>query len=401
MGQWKTENVLAMARAAHADRAALPILADALEEAGAPADYIDACRRGYADVGTLTRILEPDEARDARLWRRSPLRGLGVLPPRITIQAAQDHIWRKRPRGSGSRRQLAERLIGRMTELAHSRWRRACRGQRVPTERQAAQLMQEITNAVDRANGMARERLLTPGQVLQAAKQADRDGHGHRNGGTVTAQAYGWRWETTAAAAHRRQDGMIVINIERGTSSRGGQVIAPAKWFQTVDTTPVTHLKSASHAIVRNGPEAKIYDAQGNHIGYAKRMPAELSNRFGQWEHGRTLAEIDDEIRRKREIIAAEARQQAERIQNAKQEKRLDRAARLYARISAAEIDYATARAAGCCQAGIERFAQTTGRELTARVSLSTVHRYSPQHAQQIARKILMDRQTAAASQTA
>jgi len=95
-------------------------------------------------------------------------------------------------------------------------------------------------------------------------------------------------------------------------------------------------------------------------VGYA------VEYKPGAWEHADTLTEIDDEVEHKRQVQAAHDRRMT--LLN-RSNRKLERAARLVARVCDFEIEYSNARAVGFCQAGIQAFQRRTGLGDTVRKS--------------------------------
>lgn len=254
-----TETVSLLARGIVADKAydRLPILADALEDAGRTLDsYESGILRGDRVntphllphwVGDILAVLStetPDtirakelaaaEAKRVAAFRDSALARCGLRGSVYSVKRLMSGITRRRPKGSGSKRELAQRLEDKLNELAARRWARACKGQRKPTDRQLVDLMTAVEEAVEAAQVRAKERRIDVTDVLETAVKADRTGGGYRDGGKVTASSYGYSWSTSSVTAERVTGGLIRVVISRTTARR--EVVAPAKhWAAAMD----------------------------------------------------------------------------------------------------------------------------------------------------------------------
>ena len=216
----------------------MPILADALDECGMgdlatlarsedglPKDILKSTSRSPEEVAAQ------EEADRVSRFRRSVFSTCGVVGNRFSIAQLEKKITRVRPRGSGSKRELAARLADACDRLALRRWNLACKGQRKATEKQSAELFERIDTAIRQVQGRCKERLIDAAAVIRTAREADLDGDSSRDGGRVTAAAYGYRWETTTVTAGRTQSGSIQVRISRGGSSES--IIAKAKVWLT------------------------------------------------------------------------------------------------------------------------------------------------------------------------
>ncbi len=152
-----------------------------------------------------------------------------------TLEYLGRKITRRRPRGSGSKSELAKRLRDLLNLRADQRWERATKGQRKPSERQAAELHAKVEAAVAEANGRSRERLMDAVGVIRVAVQAITDRFASDNGGEVTANSYGYSWSTTTARAYRLPTGEIQVRVGRDGKNET-KITAPAKWWLTVAT---------------------------------------------------------------------------------------------------------------------------------------------------------------------
>lgn len=267
-----TEEIGLVAKGIVADKAydRLPILADAIEDGGRVLDRYesealraDRCNAASAGSGGDTvlcsgcnkshslpnwigemlvllctetpetlRAKEADavEAKRVATFRQSAFAKCGLTGNGYSIKRLMEGITRRRPKGSGSKRDLAQRLEERLNELAARRWLRECKGQRKPTERQLADLMAAVEEAVDAAQVRAKERRIDVADVLAVAVKADRTGSGHRDGGRVTASSYGYSWSTSTVTAERMPGGLIRVVVNRTTRR---EVVAPARhWME-------------------------------------------------------------------------------------------------------------------------------------------------------------------------
>lgn len=158
--------------------------------------------------------------------------GCGVTGCFRTLTDLAKRITRKRPRGSGSKTDLAKRLEKLLNKRADQRWERACKGQRKPTAKQAAELRSRIEAAVSAANGTCRERLIDAVEACGTAAKAI-SGKFATSGSFSVANSYGYSWTQTTAYGRREPNGEIKLTISR-SGSREQVVIAPAKWFAAI-----------------------------------------------------------------------------------------------------------------------------------------------------------------------
>lgn len=251
-----TEDVMGLARAAVENAAVLPILADAVEEAGAPAlaaSLRDPLRHPHQNLmrlmfenwgqgfegcflenaATAQREVEAAEARAEgerlKRFRETAFGRCGVVGCVLSHAYLKTRVTRKRPRGSGSKDELARRLADRLDELADRRWTAAKKGQRRPTPKQAAGLLAQVRRAVELANGRCDARTLDAADVVRCAARADATRTHSVDGGRVTANSYKYPWTTTAASATRLPDGTIRVRVSR--DGRDDTVTAPARWW--------------------------------------------------------------------------------------------------------------------------------------------------------------------------
>lgn len=143
-------------------------------------------------------------------------------------------------------------------------------------------------------------------------------------------------------------------------------------------------LKGGGDCAIRRKHGWDCYDAAGELVGVAVPMPDELKERFGRYDHGRTVAEAEAEIKRKRAVLAAE--REAKRLSE-----RAERAARLLARIGAnVMIGYDDARAIGACDAGIRAFGARIGvTDMSKKIPLAEISKLEPVYAARLARHVI------------
>lgn len=229
-----------------------PILADALEEAGCNTEFLRFLRAGYTSqnvTGTIRQIasghdfssewnrLQAEEKATAERQAKAKrdaicLFRIGVTGNPYTQKELQSRITRKRPRGSGSKAELAKRLEAAMDKLANRRWKIAVKGQRKATETQAAEVIAAIESALQSQQGRAKERKIYVAGVIATARKADAKSYAIIDGGGVTANSYGYSWKTTVAYATRNADGTITVSITR--SGNPSRVTFPARWWATI-----------------------------------------------------------------------------------------------------------------------------------------------------------------------
>lgn len=233
-GEWMTEAVVSLARGIVEANTPiqLPVLADALEDAGCASSMVLADLRSTSEFvlashgmryaraladpeKTLSEQALTDAARRVAaarysLWARCGVTGAAGM----SLAELTRHITRKRPKGSGSKKELAERLRDRLDELAVRRWARATAGQRA-LKRAVEQTTREVEVALEAVQGAARERLLGVSKVIRTVLDAIHGGHASCDGGRVTASSYKYHWSTTVAYAIRQRDGTVRLTINR------------------------------------------------------------------------------------------------------------------------------------------------------------------------------------------
>lgn len=153
----------------------------------------------------------------------APIASLGVLPTTRSLAELATLITRRR---KGGKAEAAKSLRAASQRFANTRWAHRTKGQRRPTGRQAVALMQQIESAVVQSQVRASARTVSASDVIAAVVDADRFGRGYRDGGTVTASSYGYRWYTTTVHAKRCADGTITVSVSRSTART---ITAPAR----------------------------------------------------------------------------------------------------------------------------------------------------------------------------
>jgi|SRR6185437_14216761 len=336
---------------------------------------------------------QADQAERVRLaadtfFRRSGLTGGSQFSLAYLGRGPRRASRRRTPLGSA--RAYAEALREALDRRAAQRRERAVKGQRRPTPRQAVAIAAEIEAVVQSAQVRARERRITAQAVIQCARVAAAEGEHLVDGGRVTARSYGYRWETTTCRCALDASGVVRAEICRsGTSS----ISLPAKHWRSI-TLDTSTLAGGGVVGIRRDHGWDCYDSAAALVGVAIAMPSDLSNRWGRWEHGATVAEAQAEIERKRAILRTEAEEAAARklseLAAAKQQARIDRAARLLARIGIrTEVGYDDARACGACDAGLRTFAAKLGLPIDTRLPLAEVAKIEPGWALKLARRIV------------
>ena len=299
--------------------------------------------------------------------------------------------------GTGSPK-FAKLLGEKLQQLADKRWARAIKGQRGPTPKQALALVSAVDNALVSTQSRCQARTIDAQTVIVTARDAAAAGRATRDGGKVTCGSYGYAWTTTTASGERQADGAIRVTVCRTGSV---SISAPAKHWESI---------SAASDVLAGGGIFAIRRAHGwdcysatSLVGVAIPVTdAAVKSRWGQWEHGKTVAEAQAEIVRKQAILAAEKietdrrnaeanlRQIAAEAEAAKQQ-RIDRAARLLARIGTkTTVGYDDARAVGACDAGLKAFAERIGLPLDSRLTLADVCKLEPTWAVKLARRIVV-----------
>lgn len=220
--------------------AAAPILADALQDEGCEdwpllrrlrdVDYTEYKRDVFSQLSRATVESLEAEVEAGRISKfrssyfvRCRLMGAADRP----INQLRRSITRKRPRGSGSRLQLAKRLQERLNERANRNWERSLKGQRRPTDRQILELFQEIEIQLNRIQLRQRERLLNAGDVLRSAWRASKSGMDSTDGGRITSGSYHYPWATTTVSSYRVVGGHLLVQIVR---SGHAQFYIPGRW---------------------------------------------------------------------------------------------------------------------------------------------------------------------------
>lgn len=154
---------------------------------------------------------------------------VGVGGCQLPTSDLEKYITRRRPRGSGSRRQLAEKLRDALDRRSHSSWLRLCKGQRRPTASQILVMEASIRLALEHVNARCRTRTLDRLDVIRCGYAAHLSGRSSVDGGRVTANSYKYRWTTTRAVAFRKADGDVRVVISRDGRERA--VDAPGTWW--------------------------------------------------------------------------------------------------------------------------------------------------------------------------
>lgn len=106
---------------------------------------------------------------------------------------------------------------------------------------------------------------------------------------------------------------------------------------------------------INNGTHIARYDTAFHKTGVAVPLPADLINRFGKYEHGKTVGACKAEIAHKRQIIADEAIAARDRRRNAR---KLHLIGLLCLNL---KVTYEHARKAGLCDQGIRRYCEAHG----------------------------------------
>lgn len=404
--RWLTSTVLDLARIIYSERCLdrLPILADALMDAGCDSEeLISECRAG-ARLPTLlqsevVRRKCEEENEKLRAEQEANLRvstRAGVIGNRWRVQHLMSRLTRKRPRGSGSKWELADRLGGLLDQRADRAWKLATKGQRTPTPKQADALTDLIVTALERTEGRCKQRCLTAQQIIQCARAAAKSGSDSTDAGGV-ANSYGYRFGSTTATAARQSDSSILVRISR--SFNGGpatEVRAPARHWQDI-TLDSTVLKGGGNYAVRRPHRWDCYSGpRFRGVAIPISDPAAKS-RWGLWEHGATIEAAQAELTRKLDILAQE--RETARLagikaeEEAKRQAKIDRAAKLLARIgSNTLVAYQDARDLGACEAGLRAFAERNNLPLDAKIPLTQIALTEPTWAIKLARRIVAAR---------
>lgn len=202
-------------------------------------------------------------------------------------------------------------------------------------------------------NGSGRERTLGRRSILESAHAALANpmGRDRRNGGTITCGSYGYRWSTTDCTSVLEDGKVVAVSVERrnGVGSAEEDIDA-----QAVAVCSYEAALPGEIAVRSRAGDTWLRVRDGAVVGVAVPMPADLQAPYGAWEHGADREDCAREIERKRALRAERAR--AERLA-----KRDERAIRLLARLSAAPVGFAFARASGACRAGIAAWARARG----------------------------------------
>lgn len=310
----------------------------------------------------------------------------GVIGNRWSQSRLAAGIWRQRGKCGAGSPKFAKILGEKLQQLADKRWARAIKGQRVPTPKQSLQLVSAISSALETAQSRCSARTMSAQDVILAARDAAENGIASRDGGTVTCGSYGYAWSTTTASASRQADGTVKVSISRSASV---DVTAPAKHWTSVSAARDVLAGGGTFAIRR--PHGwDCYDTSANLVGVAIPVSDQaVVDRWSKWEHGQTVAAAQAEIDRKQAILAAE-------LVEAKRTARLERAARLLARLGTKiEVGYDDARAVGACEAGIRAFAERNHLALDSRLPLAQIAAIEPTWAVKLARRILLAQQQA------
>ena len=178
----------------------------------------------YARQQAKAAELAAKRAKTAR--DRVCLFAAGITGCPYSLKDLAARITRTRPRGSGSKVDLAKRLAAAMDARAAGKWISAKAGQRKPSPKAVAAALAEIDAALDAVQDRARERRIDSAAVVSAARQADETGTGHRDGGTISCGSYGYAWSTTTASAVRLADGTVRVRVGRSGTR---EIVLPAR----------------------------------------------------------------------------------------------------------------------------------------------------------------------------
>lgn len=177
-------------------------------------------------------------------------------------------------------------------------------------------------------------------------------------------QAYGWRTLYHPSTEEIRVGARWIARLRSVIAGR------PLRWGAAFDNEIAVRTSSTT---------ARRYRLRTlRTAGVAIRMPTDLRDRHGQWEHGRTFADCRREIAHKRRAQGLESIAQAVPA----------RKARLFARVSRVVARYADARAAGFCDAGITAWCRARGIRVDSAVSLRRLLSDSDRSAQALALRI-------------
>lgn len=331
----------------------------------------------HVTVPAATALATATRVRAALGWGMSP-----AATVQAVLAALREGREGRLPAGTRTR---VVKLVARSRALAAGRldrqfppWRRGTAADR----RAAGEVLAAVLAALDREQSRCRERLLGVGEVLEVLARAASDpqeGHARCNGGTITSGSYGYRWETTVASA-QAMGSRAVWGVARSyPSARPNGYSSPRGLCRRLapGLAGDVALRVGRNLWERVTPEGAV-------VGYQCRLPADLTL-WGGWEHASTRAGLAAEISAKREAMAKRAVAQAA---TQAQERRDTRAARLFARVSAAPVALDAARATGACMAGITAWAAARGVPLDGTVPLRVLAGDPDPQAQRVAQRV-------------
>ena len=206
-------------------------------------------------------------------------------------------------------------------------------------------------------------------------------------GGGV-AKSYDYAYSTSCCEV-QYDSGYIRIRIWRDHSRRGimRQTILSIP-RRVLDGVGFSGLLPGEACTITAGGVTRRYAMDGSFAGVLVPMPEDLRREYGQWEHGRTVAECRAEIEIKRAAKAARAREIA---QTERERMRATRRASLIAKLChGAMVTAADVRRVGACQAGISAWCAARGIDPRGTLSLPALaaDRTAARYALMIARGI-------------
>ena len=314
---------------------------------------------------------------------KSLISSCGVIGNVYSNQELQARITRKRPKSN--KKELAKKLGDLLNKRANKTFTLACKGQRKPTPKQAISLIQDIENALVKANGKCTARLISTQDVIVTARKAIKNIRSEVNGGSVS-HSYKYPAGSTHAMAVRTTNGQIEVHIGRTYNGGGATtIIAPAKFWQMITVDRHVLQGGGIVGIKKDDNQFDCYNKDGIKVSIAVRIfDEEIIKTLGsKWEHGETLEWANSEIARKKQIIESKKLEE-------KQNKKLERAAKLFAKIgNNCTVCYNDAKSVGACDLGIRNFADKLNLPIDSKISLSEIYKIEPIWAIRLAKKFL------------
>lgn len=255
-----------------------------------------------------------------------------------------------------------------------------------------ARVIGDFVVGIDAALALAQrgctERNIRAAGILRAVIGTAHDRAPRYCSGGGVAKSYDYAFSSSHAST-KYSNGYVYCFIARDHSRNGYQRATTLKIpRRLLDDVGFQGTLPGEACTITTGGVTRRYSVDGSFAGVLVALPEDLRREYGQWEHGRTVAECRAEIEIKRAAKAARAREIA---QTERERARVDRRASLVARLCHWAIVTATdVRRVGACQAGISAWCAARGIDPGASLPLPALaaDRTAARYALMIARGI-------------